>query len=216
MTIKEKYEEIKEKLQDKAVVVAVTKNVSAEKIKEAYESGIRLFGESKVQEAEEKLANLGKLRLKAKWHMIGHLQSNKVKKAVRLFDLIQSVDSINLAELIGKAAKEKGKVMDVFLQVNIGMEPQKHGVNPHEAIDVLKKIISVEGIRVKGLMAIPPIAEEQKTRKYFKQMRHLFTKANAISDDIEFLSIGMSDDFMLAVSEGANMVRIGRLIFGER
>jgi len=105
--------------------------------------------------------------------------------------------------------------MQVFLQVNVGMEPQKHGVNPHEALQVLKKIIDVEGINVKGLMAIPPQGNQEETRKHFKQMRNLFNKAKTISEDVEFLSMGMSDDFTIAIEEGANMIRIGRLIFDQ-
>jgi len=216
LSLKKNYEAILEVIKDKAVLVAATKTFPAEKIESAYDLGIRDFAESKIQEAEEKIPILKEKLKKAKWHMIGHLQSNKVKIAVELFDVIQSVDSLNLAELIGKESNKKGKVTEVFLEVNIGMEPQKFGVNPHEAFDILKKIINIEGIKVKGLMTVPPVVDEDKTRDYFKQMRQLFKKAKELSEDMEFLSMGMSDDYLVAVDEGSNMVRIGRALFGDR
>ncbi len=214
--IKRNYETILEIIKDKAILVAASKTFSSDKIEQAYDLGIRDFAESKVQEAEEKIPELREKLKKARFHMIGHLQSNKVKKAVDLFDVIQSVDSLNLAELIGKESEEKGKITDIFLEVNIGMEPQKFGVNPHEALDIMKQIMTIRGIKIKGIMTVPPVVDEERTREYFKQMRQLFKKAKELSEDVEFLSMGMSDDFIIATEEGSNMVRIGRALFGNR
>ncbi|MGB9840715.1 YggS family pyridoxal phosphate-dependent enzyme [Thermovenabulum sp.] len=225
--IEENIERISYKIEESAIkankdpreiiLVAVTKTVTPEKIDKAIECGIKVIGENRVQEAKEKK---DKVKNEAQWHMIGHLQRNKVKYAVELFSMIQSVDDFELAKEIDKRAKEKNKVMDVLIQVNIGNEITKSGITYDKAEELIKNVASLENVKVKGLMAIPPFYENtEKVRPYFQKMYELFLKikeANIPNIQMEYLSMGMTHDFDVAIEEGANMVRIGTGIFGER
>jgi PLP dependent protein len=192
-------------------IVAVSKKKSVEKIKQAIKSGVNIIGENKIQEAYNKYNQLKNYfeENNIKFHFIGHLQSNKVKKAVEMFDLIQTVDSIKLTDEINKRAKEIDKVQDILVQVNIGKEPQKFGIIPENTLDFLGKIKQFKNINVKGLMCIHPRGEDSKP--YFKEMKKIFDMTN-----LEILSMGMSSDFQIAIDEGSNMIRIGTKIFGER
>jgi pyridoxal phosphate enzyme (YggS family) len=190
-------------------LVAVTKGVSLAMIKAAYDCGIRDFGENRVQEAEGKIAQLGDLRPSVTWHMIGHLQSNKVKKALRIFDIIHSIDSLRLAELL---SRRTDRTVPILLQVNVSGEVSRSGFSVGELNDAFHKIAQLANLKVVGLMTIaPPSADPEKVRPFFRKLREL-------RDDmgLEHLSMGMSDDFEVAIEEGATMVRIGRAIFGER
>jgi PLP dependent protein len=194
--------------------VAVSKGHSVEKIEKALNAGITMIGENKIQEAEEKYRKLKDLfnDMRVEFHLIGHLQKNKVKKAVMMFDMIQSVDSLKIAQEIDKRAKEIGKVQLILIQINIGAEKQKHGVMPEEIFGLLEEISKLENISVKGLMCITPYFEDaEKTRPYFRMMKSIFDKTG-----LEILSMGMSHDYKIAVEEGSNMIRIGTKIFGER
>ena len=200
------------------VLLAASKMNDASRVREAYDAGIRFFGENRVQEMEEKLrANAYD---GAELHFIGHLQRNKVKNVVGKVRLIESVDSDELIELIGKRADAQGMVQSVLLEVNIGGEENKSGVKPEEAEKFLELIAKTSGIKAEGLMAIPPVcASASETRRYFDDMRKLFIDIGAKKYDnvsMKFLSMGMSSDFEEAILAGANLVRVGTGIFGAR
>lgn len=183
-------------------LVAVSKTFGADRVDEAIAAGVTHIGENRVQEARDKKPLV---RGTARWHLIGHLQSNKAKDAVRIFDVIETVDSVELAQKIARASDA---ARDVLLQVNVGDEPQKSGVATEDVSNVVQQIRAVEGINMIGLMAIPPIGDP---RKHFRRLREL---RDAVG--LEQLSMGMSEDFEIAIEEGSTMVRIGRAIFGAR
>lgn len=196
-------------------LVCVTKTIEPARINEAIRAGAPIIGENRVQEYEDKCADV----LPCETHLIGHLQTNKVKKAVDLFDLIQSVDSLKLIRNINRRAMDINKVQKVFLQVNIGNEPQKHGFGPDELKKVITEIRALRNVRVEGLMCIPPFLPPEQTRPYFRKMKALFDELkqeNRDNIDIRELSMGMSNDYRIAIEEGATMVRVGSAIFGER
>ncbi|MCD6521715.1 YggS family pyridoxal phosphate-dependent enzyme [Candidatus Calescamantes bacterium] len=199
-------------------ILAATKTVEPERIKEAIEAGITLIGENRVQEAKAKIEVLGKERVK--WHMIGHLQRNKVKQAIKLFDMIESVDSLPLVEELEKRLSKAGKEMEILVEVNIGKEDTKFGVMPEEVKDFIYKLKAYPHLKCVGLMCIPPWFEDpEKVRPYFVQMRRIkeeIEKEGFPHVEMKILSMGMSDDYVIAVEEGANLVRLGRAIFGER
>ncbi|WP_298684142.1 YggS family pyridoxal phosphate-dependent enzyme [uncultured Methanomethylovorans sp.] len=196
-------------------LVCVTKTIDAQRINESIRAGATIIGESKVQEYESKCDDL----LPCEKHFIGHLQSKKVKKAVQLFDVIQSVDSLKLIQDINKKAWELGKVQKIFLQINIGKEPQKFGFAEDEIAQVITEIHGFKNINVEGLMCIPPFDSHEQTRSCFKRMKALFDEMQQTYQenvDIQELSMGMSSDYRIAIEEGATMVRIGSSIFGDR
>ncbi|MFH1354762.1 MAG: YggS family pyridoxal phosphate-dependent enzyme [Candidatus Omnitrophota bacterium] len=200
-------------------IVAVSKNRTVEEIREAIEAGIGNIGENRVKEALSKYNNL---RLNTydlgqiKWHMVGHLQSNKAKDAVELFDLIHSVDSLKLAGEINKQAQKIDKIQEILIEVNTSGESSKYGFKPEEAIAAVKDLIAFKNIDLKGLMTIAPIVDNpQGARPYFKMLRELRDQIRNLritTYDLQ-LSMGMTDDFAEAVEEGADIIRLGRLIF---
>lgn len=198
-------------------LMAVTKTVAPEKINEAIKSGCDLLGENRVQELLEKYEFYDK---SAEIHFIGRLQTNKVKYIVDKVSMIESVDSLKLAEEIERRCAKIGKVMDVLLEVNIAGEESKGGFSPDEVVEISEKIKEFPHLRLRGLMTIGRFgAEIEETRQYFEKMRHLLVdikKKNIYNIYINVLSMGMSSDYELAVSEGATIVRIGRGLFGER
>ena len=198
-------------------LMAVTKTVSPEKINEAIDAGCRLLGENKVQELLEKYESYDK---RAEIHFIGRLQTNKVKYIVDKVSMIESVDSIRLAEEIEKRCSKIGKTMDVLLEVNIAGEESKGGFSPEEVVEISEKIKDYPHLRLRGLMTIGRfVAEIEETRQYFSKMRHLLVDIKSKNIDniyINILSMGMSADFELAVTEGATIVRVGRGLFGAR
>ena len=193
-------------------LVAVSKTFPAADVDHAIAAGMTDIGENKVQETRDKKPLVAS---SARWHLIGHLQSNKAKDAVRLFDVIQAVDSIELAEKIARAVESTGeaagKRQDILLQVNIGRELQKSGAAPDSVVELAGRIASLPGVHLTGLMAIPPAGEAEEMRPYFRDLR-------AMRDDLGLteLSMGMTDDFEVAIEEGATIVRVGRAIFGSR
>lgn len=200
-------------------LVAVTKTVGAERIRHAIDAGLRIFGENRVQEAQKKIMSdeLGAMRGKIEWHLIGHLQKNKVKQAVQLFDLIHSVDSVELAREISKHSERIGKVQSVLIEVKLSPEETKHGVERRDLMPVLTEIATMKHLLLQGLMAIPPFSEDpEDTRRYFSELRELRDAARESGIPLPELSMGMSHDFEVAIEEGATMVRIGTAIFGER
>jgi len=208
----------------KITIIAVSKGRALEQIREAIEAGISDIGENRVQEAISKYNELYAKRytLNAiEWHMVGHLQANKVKDAVRIFDLIQSVDSVRLAEEIDKQADKINKIQDILIEIKTSPEESKFGLKPDEVPGVIKEIAKLKNINIKGLMTIAPIVDNpEKTRPYFKMLRELYDQINRVSGigyRVSTLSMGMTDDFEIALEEGSNMVRLGRAIFeGEK
>jgi pyridoxal phosphate enzyme (YggS family) len=189
-------------------LIAVTKVFPADFVEEAIAAGIADIGENRVQEARDKKPLV---HGSARWHLIGHLQSNKAKDAVRLFDVIQTVDSVELAQKIARAAEAAGKRQEILLQVNIGNEEQKSGAATAEVPALARALRGIDGIDLRGLMAIPPLGTAEETRRYFRELRALRDEAG-----VEQLSMGMSEDFEAAIEEGATIVRVGRAIFGSR
>ena len=202
---------------DEVKLVVVTKTVEPERIKEAISWGIDIIGENRVQEAEEKFCQITE---KVEKHLVGHLQTNKAKKAVELFDLIQSVDSVRVAEEISKRAIEKQKIMDVLVEVNTSSEKTKFGIEPNQALWLIETISKFEGIKIKGLMTIGLFSDNpEDTRPCFKKLKTLFEEiksANIPNVEMRYLSMGMTSDFEVAIEEGSNMVRVGTGIFGPR
>ena len=199
-------------------LIAVSKTKPAEMVVEAFEAGQTVFGENKVQEMCEKHETLSELPLS--WHLIGHLQSNKVKKAVAIADMIHSVDSVSLAETINKYAAQIGKVQDILLEINVAEEESKFGLTLADAESAVRKIAKLPSIRLRGFMTVAPYTENaEENRGIFRSLRQLMVDINAKSIDnifMDVLSLGMSGDYGVAVEEGATHVRVGTFIFGRR
>jgi len=222
--IREKLERVRAAMEEAArkggrsandiTLVAVTKGASPEAVAEAREAGLSIFGESKVQEAETKIPQAGG---PAEWHMVGHLQTNKVKTAVSLFNLIQSVDSVRLAKAVSDESAALGKVTPVLLEVNISGEAKRFGFSPEEIYAGMEAAAGMPGIRVTGLMGIAPHpADEGSKRAAFKKLKSVFSVCKALKRpnlEMKYLSMGMSDDYKIAIEEGSNMIRLGRALF---
>lgn len=202
-------------------LMAVSKVVEPERIRQAYQAGIRVFGENRVQEFEGKAAALAELK-EAEWHLIGHLQTNKAKKAVELFHAVDSVDSVRLAEKLNQAAQQANRVLPVLIEINVGGEESKSGmaVSSPELEEILNGAEDFTHIQISGLMTIPPFTEDpQGARPYFRTLRELRDKIaarNLPHVRMDVLSIGMSHDFEVAIEEGSSCIRVGTAIFGER
>jgi len=199
-------------------LVAVSKTVPADRVRAAVQAGITLLGENYIQEAREKIEALQDMDVS--WHFIGHLQSNKAKYAVRLFDTIHSVDSLKLARELDKQAAKNAKVQDILIQVNTGKEASKAGVYEEEALALVRRAGRMAHLSVKGLMTLPPYFNApDKVRPYFLALRELRDRIQAEAlpgVSMDELSMGMTGDFEAAIQEGATLVRIGTAIFGER
>ncbi len=210
-------------------LVAVTKTVEPERINQAIDARIKIIGENRIQEAQDKFKFITR---DVEKHLVGHLQTNKVKKALELFNLIQSLDSLHLAQEVSKRAKsiirlrrirpvgEKGKFAEVLIEVNTSDEPSKYGVKPEEVFSLVEEIAKLENIKIKGLMTIGLFTDDlEKVRPCFVKLRKIFESLkNLKRENIEmrYLSMGMSSDFEIAIEEGANMIRVGTAIFGPR
>lgn len=216
--IEENVKQILNEVPAAATVVAATKGRSVDQIREAIQAGITIVGESYVQEAQEKYLVI---KSEVKWHFIGHLQKNKVKKAVKMFDMIQSLDSLELAELIDKECGKLNKVMPVLIEVNCAREPQKGGILPEAVKTFIAEALSFSHIRLGGLMTMGPLVEDEEIlRPYFRETKRLFNVVKErYQDELlewKYLSMGMSASYRCAIEEGANMIRLGEVIFGER
>lgn len=198
-------------------LVVVTKTVDHDRIREAVAAGAGILGENRVQEAKGKIEALGKI---ARWHLIGHLQTNKAKYAVKLFDLIHSVDTIELAKELDRQAAKIGKAQDILIEVNIAGEASKAGMAVKGAPALVAEAAKLRNIAVKGLMTMPPYSENpEDSRPYFSVLRELaetIAKEHISNATMQELSMGMSGDFEVAIEEGATLVRVGTAIFGER
>lgn len=196
-------------------LIAVSKTVPAERISEAYQAGVKIFGENRIQEAIPKIAEL--VSLGAEWHFIGHLQTNKARDAVRYFSWIQSIDSHKLLTQVEKEAAKQQKNINLMLELNIGSEESKHGLNENDLAEILQAGSRLHWCKIRGLMIIPPFDEDhEKIRPYFKKLRQMRDRYQSDFPDLTELSMGMSNDYEVAIEEGATMVRIGTSIFGSR
>jgi len=200
---------------DDITIVAVTKTHPSGIMKTAVAVGLHDIGESRVQEAEAKVEELGHI---CRLHMIGHLQTNKVKKAVEIFDVIQSVDSFKLAEEINRQAGRQEHSIDCLIEVNCSGESQKFGVPPDDCLGLVERVSKLENIEVAGLMTVGPLTDDaEAVRASFAQCRELFRQGrDIVGDGFDELSMGMTGDFELAIAEGATLIRIGTLLFGQR
>ena len=200
---------------DEIELVAITKTHPAEKVREAIEAGQTLFGESRVQEARAKIPDLPS---NIRWHFVGHLQKNKIRHALPLFELIHGVDSLALAQEVNRIAEEEGTHPRVLVEVNVAGEGSKFGFSPDKLRDQMEELLALPRLSVEGLMTIPPFADEaEASRRYFVQLRELRDRLQSdLQVDLAQLSMGMTQDFPIAVEEGATLVRVGTAIFGER
>jgi pyridoxal phosphate enzyme (YggS family) len=202
---------------DDVVLVGASKRQPVERLLEAWDAGLRVFGENRVQEALDKQA---RLPAEAEWHLIGPLQSNKARRAIEAFGTIQSVDRPKIARRLDAFAAERGRALDGFIEVNLGDEPSKHGFAPDRLLDAAEPLLTLEHLRIVGLMTIPPQEEDPgRTRAWLRRLRELrdllFSRPGW-SERPGYLSMGMSDDYTIAVEEGATHVRIGTALFGPR
>ena len=215
--IKQNVGQILSELPDGVELVAAAKTRQPEEILEAVEAGVNIVGENYVQEAERAYEVIGN---KAKWHFIGHLQKNKVKKAVRIFDMIETVDSVEIAREIDKRCAQIGKIMPVLIEINSGREEQKAGVFPEKAEHLVREISTYQNIKVVGLMTMGPrVGNPEDSRPYFVETRKIFKRIKKLglpNVEMRYLSMGMTNSYEVALGEGANIVRIGSRIFGER
>jgi PLP dependent protein len=197
-------------------LMAVTKTVPPERILKAIDAGLTMLGENYVQEAKDKITTIGD---RAHWHMIGHLQTNKAKYAVKLFDFVHSVDRLELAQELDKRARQINRKINVLIEVNSG-EESKSGVERTQALELVRQVAHLPNLAVHGLMTMAPYSDNPETsRPYFKALRELrneISRANIAGISMEELSMGMTDDFDVAIEEGATIIRIGRAIFGKR
>src|SRR5216683_1109117 len=200
---------------DEIELVAISKTHDAAKVREAIEAGQILFGESRVQEARVKIPELPS---NLRWHFVGHLQKNKIRHALPLFEMIHSVDSLELAQEMNRIAEEEGLHPRVLLEVNVAGEGSKFGLKPETLRAEMETLLALPRLSILGLMTIPPLAEEaEASRKYFVQLRELRDRVQTeFHVDLAQMSMGMTQDFAVAVEEGATLVRVGTAIFGER
>lgn len=202
---------------DDVLLVAVTKNHDIYAMREAIDAGVTDIGENRIQEAKEKFDTLDR---QVTWHLIGHLQTNKARQAVKMFDLIHSIDTLHLAEAVDKAAASIGKVQKVLVQVNLAQEDSKSGIYEDEMMELLHKVDEMKNLQLMGLMCIAPNYDDvEECRPLFAKMKKIFDRVKEISwqtANIKYLSMGMTHDYVIAVEEGANVVRVGTGIFGPR
>ena len=217
MTIRENVKTLLEELPDGVELVGAAKGRAAREIKEAIDAGLKIVGGNYIQETTVVRESVNE---DVEWHFIGHLQRNKVKKAVGIFDMIESLDSLRLAEEIDKRCGEIGKVMAVLVEVNSGREEQKFGVLPEDVEELVRKASTLPNIKIMGLMTMGPrFGNPEDSRPYFQETRKIFERLKQLdlpNVETRYLSMGMTNSYRIALEEGANMVRIGTKIFGER
>lgn len=215
--IKTSVTEIINSIPPEVMLVAASKTRTAEEVQVAIDTGIKTVGYNYVQEAEKIFQIIGN---QVQWHLIGHLQKNKVKKAVKIFDMIETIDSVELAEKVDKECKLNNKIMPVLIEINSGEESNKTGVFPEDVEKLIFQIKDLPNIRIKGLMTMGPrFGDPEKSRPYFKITKKAFDSLkvqNIPNVEMKYLSMGMSNSYSIAIKEGANIVRIGTKLFGER
>ena len=214
MSVKNQISIINDEVKDKAELVVVSKTRSLEQIIEAYDQGHKKFGENRVQEIVEKYNNLPK---DIEWHMIGHLQKNKVKHISKFISLIHSLDRLSLAKEIDKNARKDNRSINCLIQIKISKDETKYGLNPKEIDSFYRELKEFKNLNIVGLMAMATFTKDKiLIAKEFKEMKNLFLKMKSINSSFKILSIGMSDDYLIAINNGSNMIRVGSKIFGKR
>ena len=214
MIVKNQISIINDEVKDKAELVVVSKTRSLEQIIEAYDQGHKKFGENRVQEIVEKYNNLPK---DIEWHMIGHLQKNKVKHISKFISLIHSLDRLSLAKEIDKNARKDNRSINCLIQIKISKDETKYGLNPKELDSFYRELKEFKNLNIVGLMAMATFTKDQiLIAEEFKEMKNLFLKMKSINSSFKILSIGMSDDYLIAINNGSNMIRVGSKIFGKR
>lgn len=222
MSIHENYKKIRQEIPEHVAIVLAAKERNKEEIEKAIDAGATDIGENYVQEAKEIHNSLGEKAKKVRWHMIGHLQKNKINKTLEIFDVIQTVDSVKKAREIDKRAAIKGKEISVFIEVNIGNEVSKTGIKPeYELVENLAKEISLlKNLKLEGLMTMGPrFGDPEGNKPFFKNIKKIFDKLKSLDlpdTEIKYLSMGMSNSYKIAIEEGSNMIRPGTIIFGEK
>lgn len=215
--IEENVKKILAELPDGVKLVAAAKTRAPEEILRAADAGVRIIGENYVQEAQRAFELVGHL---VQWHFIGHLQRNKVKKAIKIFDMIETLDSLNLAEEIDERSAQEGKIMSVLVEINSGREPQKFGVMPEETERFLLETGRFKNLKIKGLMTMgPAFGDPENARPYFVESKNIFDRIKSLDIpgiEMQYLSMGMTNSYRVAIEEGANIIRIGTKIFGPR
>ena len=218
--ISENYRRLRESIPKHVDLIVAAKTRIAEEIEEIIDAGAINIGENYVQEARTVYSKLGDKAQQAHWHMIGHLQRNKVKNAVDIFSMIETIDSVRLAKEIDKRCKQIGKIMPVLVEINSGEEPQKTGVMPEQVVDFIQEISSLSQIKIMGVMTMGPrFGNPEDSRPYFRVTRKVFEEIKKLclpNVEMQYLSMGMTNSFRIAIEEGSNMVRIGTALFGER
>ncbi|MBN1635676.1 MAG: YggS family pyridoxal phosphate-dependent enzyme [Deltaproteobacteria bacterium] len=216
-TIQQNVGQILSEIPANVKVVAAAKSRTSAEVREVIEAGITIIGENYLQESQKIITEIG---TKANWHFIGHIQKNKVKYIVPLFDMVETVDTIELAAIIDKISVRHNKTMNVLIEINSARESQKYGVMPENAKLLIEKICTLENIKIQGLMTMGPFLDDPEgLRIYFRQTKALFEEFKNLklpNVEMRYLSMGMSDSYLIAIEEGANMVRIGTKIFGPR
>lgn len=217
MTTKENYQQIRAEVPDHVTIVAAVKTRTTDELKMLIDAGIADIGENYIQEAEEMRKALGDDARRVRWHFIGHLQTNKINKALELFDVIQTLDSVKLARAIDKRAKT---VMSILIEINSGREPQKTGLLPEDAEQAIREIALLENLSIKGLMTMGPrFGNPEDARPHFRETKKLFdhiASLNIPGVEMDILSMGMSNAYGIAIEEGSTLIRPGTLLFGER
>ena len=215
--IEQSVRQIIQSLPENVLLVVAAKTRTPEEVKIVIRAGIKVIGYNYVQEAEKMYQVIGN---QVEWHMIGHLQRNKVKKAVKIFDMIETVDSVELAELLNKRCKLESKIMPILIEINSGKESNKTGVLPEKVDDLILQINQLPNLRIQGLMTMGPrFGNPEDARPYFRATRAVFDRiaqAGIPNVEMRYLSMGMSNSYQIAIEEGANIVRIGTLLFGKR
>lgn len=217
MTIRENISEILKELPQGIELVVAAKGRTLQEVSEAIEAGAKIIGGNYAQETKRLHHVIGK---KVEWHFIGHLQKNKVKSVVSIFDMVESIDSVEIAEDVDKSCVQIGKVLPVLIEINCGEEKQKFGVYFEDAVELIKEISSLRNLRITGLMTMGPrFGNPEDSRPYFVKTRKLFERIRTLdlpNVEMKYLSMGMTNSYKIAIEEGANIVRIGTKIFGER
>lgn len=222
MSIAENYQRVREEIPDNVTIVLAGKTRTLEEIEEVIEAGATDIGENYVQEAEAMYDSLGEKAKKVRWHMIGHLQKNKINKALGIFDVIQTVDSLEKAAAIDKRAQGIEKPVSIYLEINIGSEMTKAGIKPeYEVIEnLVREISKLEHLSFEGLMTMGPrFGNPEDSISYFRKTKNIFERIKALNlprVKTETLSMGMSNSYKIAIEEGSNMIRLGTVVFGER
>jgi pyridoxal phosphate enzyme (YggS family) len=222
MTIGEKFRNIRDEIPENVTIVGAVKTRTPDEVSQAIEAGLTEIGENYVQEAESLYITLGAGAKRVRWHMIGHLQTNKINKALELFDVVQTIDSLKKADAVNRRAAVRSKVIPVYIEINIGSELTKSGLSPDYSLikNLIQQMSGMEYVRVEGLMTMGPITgDPEDVRPYFRKAREIFDRLCDLDlphTDIKTLSMGMSNSYKVAIEEGSTMVRLGTVLFGER